>query len=147
MRSVGNWKESFCSSCTSVCLSWSARLRTAKRGRKGKTRVRERRDRRNDRSGRFDDTEGGIRLPHAIGMTIAIDLILAVAHGTIGMTETMTRIGRTVTVVMIVIVIVVCLRHRVLPLRRPLLLRQTTFCNHRHRHQAPSRSPAPGRRT
>jgi hypothetical protein len=83
----------------------------------------------------------GVHLPRAIEMMTVIDLILAVHQGMIGMTETMTGIGRTVTVMTIGIWIVVCRHQRVLRRRHHfhLLLQQ------RHRnlpHQYQHRPPA-----
>jgi hypothetical protein len=84
----------------------------------------------------------GIRLPGAIAMMTAIDLILAVHQGTIGTTETMTGIGPTVTAMTIWIRIMVYPRQRVLRRRRRrrhhLLFQQTIYHNHHHRQQPPA---------
>jgi hypothetical protein len=77
----------------------------------------------------------GIRLLRAIAMMTAIDLILAAHQGTIGTTETMIGIGRTVTAMTIGTWIMVYPRQHVLR-RRHLLLQQTTY--HNQQQQPPA---------
>src|ERR1700709_1473681 len=138
MRNVGSWRESFCNSCTSVCLSLNARLRTARRRRKEKNVNTQGSEIEGTRDLVGSTMRKDIRLFRAIGIMIAIGLILSVDHGMTGMTESMTGTGLTATVTMIVAIaeigIAACQLCRVLR-RRRLLLRQTSLRNHRHRHQ------------